>query len=389
MTSPTYDVIGIGLGGMGSAAAAHLARRGQRVLGVERFGRAHDRGSSHGETRMVRHAYFEHADYVPLLTRAYALWDELGETAGRPVLTRTGGLMIGAPDSAVVHGSVASAELWNIPHERLSAAETRARYPTVRIGEAEVAVFEPSAGFVSPEDVVDLHCAIAADAGATLRFDTRATSWRATPGGVAVTLGEEVVEAAQVVLAVGAWAPGFVPGLPVEMVVERHVQYWFPVSDEVAAQWQVHRHPVFMWEIEDGTQFYGFPLVDGRRPGVKGAFFRGGAVADPDRLDTFVAADEIAEMYRHVAPRLAGLGPDLLAGEPCLYTVTPDHQFIVDRHPEVPPALVVAGFSGHGFKFVPVIGQIVADLVIDGATELPIDAFSVDPDRRRREVLDA
>ncbi len=281
-----YDVIVLGLGGAGSAAAWHLARRGLRVLGLERFGPAHDRGSSHGGSRIVRQAYFEHPDYVPLLRRSFQLWDELAAAADEPLLRRTGIVVAGAPDSAVVAGTLHSARIWDLPHQVLDTSTLRQRFPTFTPAPDEIAVYEADAGWVPPERTVAAQLRLATRAGAALRFHTTVTGWHAGADGVRVSAGDQEWHADRLVVAPGAWAADLLPDLQVPLQVTRQVQHWFAPADPAAFV----DHPVFLWQLPDGTQFYGFPRTGPASEGVKVAIHRQGRPAHPDRLDRTVAA---------------------------------------------------------------------------------------------------
>ena len=376
-TASTFDVIILGLGGMGSAAAAHLAGRGQRVLGLEQFTPAHDRGASHGESRIIRQAYFEDPAYVPLLLRSYELWEELDRD--RPgTLTITGGLMIGRPESATVAGSVASARQWNLPYELLDATQLRRRFPALTPDDATVALYEPRAGFVRPEQTVLAHLDRAAAHGAQLHFDERVLSWRpdaTATDGVTVRTTKGDYTARSLVIAPGAWAPQVLPEFAHSLTVERQLLFWFaPVAG--IDRFRAPRFPVFVWEDPSGMQLYGFPAYGAASEGVKIAFFRDGAPADPDTLDREIHPAEVERMRDYLTGRIPTLAGPHLRGLACMYTTTPDENFLLARHPRHPQVTVAAGFSGHGFKFVPVVGEIIADLVIDGATRHPIDLFA-------------
>ena len=376
----SYDVVVLGLGGMGSAAAAHLAARGQRVLGLERFGPAHDRGSSHGGSRIIRQSYFEDPAYVPLLLRAYELWHALARDSGADVLRSTGGLYFGTADSGVVAGSLRSAREWDLPHEVLDAGAIRRRFPTLAPRDDEVGLYEEAAGFVRPEATVSAHLALAARSGAELRFGEPVESWTATPGGgVRVTTAAGSHEAGRLVVCPGAWAPSVLADLGVPLVVERQVQYWFQ-PDGGVGPYAPDRHPIYIHEAADGMQVYGFPAIDGPDGGAKVAFFRRGSiVADPAGLDRAVSPDDVAVMAGYLRTLLPTLPGRFLRADPCMYTTTADEHFVIARHPLHEQVAVACGFSGHGFKFVPVVGEILADLAIDGSTRHPIGLF--DPRR--------
>jgi sarcosine oxidase len=374
--SERFDVIVVGLGGMGSAAAAHLAGRGRRVLGLEQHWPAHDRGSSHGDSRVYRQAYFEHPDYVPLLLRAFDLWRELGERSGTELLTVTGGLMIGPPTSRTVAGSRESAETWGLPHALLDAGEIRARFPAFSPGPDEIALYEANAGFVRPEATVSAHLAVAAAAGADLRFEQRVTGWdAAAAGGVSVTTADATFHADRLVLSAGPWAGAVLAGLGLPLEVERQVQFWFrPPAG--TAPFEIGRFPVYVWDSTSGAQAYGFPLVGDAAEGVKVAFFRQGGPADPDHLRREVDPAEADPLRAFLRTRLAGLPGEVVRAVPCMYTNTPDEHFVLGLHPAHPQVALAAGFSGHGFKFVPVIGELLADLAIEGGTSADIGLFA-------------
>jgi len=372
--TPRYHLAVIGLGGVGSAVAWHVARRGRRVVGFEQFGAGHDRGSSHGQTRMVRQAYYEDPRYVPLLVRAYALWDELESLTGRPALVRTGGLMVGRPDGPVVAGTLASAERWGIPHQLLDADEVTRRFPTFRLGAGEVAVHEPSAGFVSPEATVSAHLDLAAAAGATLRFDTPVLGWDLDGGQIRVHTSTGPAVAERLAICAGPWSARLLGGIELPLAVERQVVHWF-VPRRHKAAFAVGRHPVYLWELAEGTELYGFPLLAGDTA-AKVAFFHDGRPADPDHLDRQVTASEADPLRAELADRLPDLAGRWRAGSACMYTSTPDQHFAIGPLPGTDGRVTVAaGFSGHGFKFVPVVGEIVADLVTTGASPLDLSLF--------------
>ena len=372
-----YDVIVIGLGGMGSAAAAHLAARGARVLGLERFGPAHDRGSSHGGSRIIRQAYFEDPAYVPLLRRAYELWEQLETDSGRDLMTITGGLYLGRPESPTVAGSLRAAQEWDLPHEVLAAAEIRRRFPTMTPADDEIGLYEAVAGFVRPEDTVTAHLELAGRKGADRRFEEPALEWGSDGHGVRVTTTSGSYEAGHLVICPGAWAPEILADLGLPLTVERQVMYWFQ-PDGGVGPFTPDRQPIW---IHGGAelQLYGFPAIDGPDGGLKAAFFRRGEVCTPETIDREVHAEEIAFVADHLRHLLPAMPGRLLNAVACMYTTTPDHHFVVATHPRHESVTVACGFSGHGFKFVPVIGEILADLALTGTTDHPIGLF--DPRR--------
>jgi sarcosine oxidase len=374
----SYDVIVVGLGGMGSAAAYHLAARGRRVLGLERHTPAHDQGSSHGGSRIIRQSYFEDPAYVPLLLRGYELWERLARDAGKDVITLTGGLYLGPPDSLTVAGSLRAAREWDLPHEVLEAADVSRRFETFAPPAGQVALYEDRAGFVRPELTVAAHLDLADRAGAELHFREPVRSWESTAGGVRVTTDAGSHEAGALVICPGAWAPELLADLGVPFTVERQVMHWFQPQGGVDP-FRADRHPIYIAEDAAGTQIYGFPAIDGPDGGAKIAFFRRGQVCTPQTIDRQVRAEEkeaMAAQARTVLPSLPG---QHLTAATCMYTNTPDEHFVLARHPGHAAVTVACGFSGHGFKFVPVVGEILADLATTGRTEHPIALF--DPAR--------
>jgi sarcosine oxidase len=376
----SYDVIVIGLGAFGSSAAYHLAARGQRVLGLERFTPAHARGSSHGGSRITRQSYFEDPAYVPLLLRAHELWERLAADSGRDLIRLCGGIYLGSPASETFAGALLAAREWSLPHEVLDASQVRRRFPSFTPGPDVVGLYEARAGFTRPEDTVAANLALADAAGADLRFETPVAEWTAADGGdgVSVRTADGIYHASRLVVCPGPWAPSLLADLDVPLRVERQVMYWFDADTSAFGG-----NPIFIWEAEDGVQFYGFPAIDGPGGGVKTAFHNTGGVAcDPDTIDRIVHPREVAAIQSYLAPRVPGLG-DLVRSATCMYTNTPDHHFVLTVHPEHPQVSVACGCSGHGFKFTPVIGEILADLAIDGSTAHPIGLF----DPRRPAIL--
>src|SRR5581483_10053769 len=275
----SYDAIVLGLGGMGSAAAYHLARRGRRVLGIEQFTSAHDRGSSHGRSRIIRQSYIEGPQYVPLLLRAYELWRELELQTGKELLRITGGLMIGRPESATVAGSLASAREHGLPHDVFGADALRRRYPLTPRDD-EVALFDPAAGALFPEQCILAHIGLAANYGADLRFETPVTGWRVAGDGVEVEAAGERFHADRLIVTAGAWSGKLLADLGLPLVVERNVLYWFwPRGENSVERFRSDQLPLFIWE-KPGHSFYGLPIL--REEGVKVGFHHSGIVANPD-----------------------------------------------------------------------------------------------------------
>ena len=374
--SERFDAIVIGLGGMGSATAYHLARRGQRVLGLEQFGALHEQGSSHGLTRIIRLAYHEDPSYVPLLRRSYELWHELERTAGEELLITTGSLEGGPAEGTTFRGALEAAELHDLPHEVLDAAELRGRYPAFAgFDPSTRVVFQPDGGFLLAERSVRAHLDAAAAAGADLRFETPVRRWESTPpGGVRVVTGAGAHEADRLLICAGAWASRMVPALDGLAVPERQVLAWLtPKRPELFAP---DRFPVFLIDVEEGS-YYGFPAHDGH--GLKvGWYHHFRERIDPDDPDRSTRPDDEAALRAFAERYLPdGAGPTEML-KACMFTNSPDEHFLIDRLPDAPQVSVAAGFSGHGYKFCSVVGEIMADLAVDGATRHDIGLFRLD-----------
>ncbi len=374
-----YDTIVIGLGGMGSATAYQLARRGKRVLGFEQYTSGHTLGSSHGESRIIRQAYFEGVEYVPLLLRAYELWQQLEQDAGcsGELLHITGGLMIGAAESATFAGSLHSATTHHLPHEVLELADLRRRFPLFQPQQPLLALYEHNAGVLHPERTVQTHNAQAQRFGADLHFAEPVQHWHAHPDGSGVTVQTTrgSYTANTLVISGGAWAARLLADLELPLVVERQVMYWVQPQGGAAA-FAAPNFPLFIAELSPDVQPYGFPAQDGPDGGVKVALFRDGPPCTPETLERNVAPTEFDRLRGYFAALIPALDAPLLRATACMYTTTPDEHFIVGLHPHHPQVAVAAGFSGHGYKFCSVMGEVLADLASAGSTHHPIELFA-------------
>ena len=366
-----YDVVVVGVGGMGSAALYHLARRGKRVLGLERFDLLHEQGSSHGLTRIIRLAYFEHPDYVPLLRRAYELWRALEAEAGEQLLHVTG---IVEGGNRILDGVLRSCEEHDIAHEVLNGAQIAERFPAYRLPPGMDVVHQPDGGFVVPERCIVAHVEGALSHGATLRAREQVLVWEQNENGVRVTTDRGVVEAASLVLTAGAWSQD-VARLPAGLVrgVRQSLAWLQPTRPEL---FEPGRMPVFNLAL-DSEHFYGFPAHG--IPGFKlGRYDHFGSGGDPDTIAREPTLQDEAPL-RAFAERYFpdGAGPTV-ALKTCLFEPSPDEHFLIDRHADSPSAVLAAGFSGHGYKFCSVVGEILADLAIDGSTAHDIGLFRLD-----------
>ena len=370
-----YDVIVVGVGGMGSATASHLADRGLDTLGLERYDVPHTKGSSHGITRIIRRAYYEHPSYIPLVERAYELWDDLAEATGRPVIHRTGSIDAGPEGDVVFEGSRESCEQHDIPHEVLTGAEVNERFPGYDIPADYRALYQEDGGFVVPEQAIVGHTELAQAAGAEIRAREGVKDWAETPdGGVRVWTDRGTYVADRLVLAAGAWNAKLTDALDGLAVPERQVLAWF--QPETPDRFEPDAFPVWNLSVPEG-RFYGLPVYD--VPGFKlGKYHHLDEQVDPDHYDTEPGpADELVlrDFTEKYFP--TGAGPTMRLAT-CMFTNSPDEHFILDTLPDHPQVAVGAGFSGHGFKFASAIGEVLADLAERGETDHPIDMFGLD-----------
>jgi len=367
-----FDVAVVGLGATGSAALMTLARRGIRAVGIERFTPGHDRGSSHGETRMIRLGYFEHPSYVPLLRRTYQLWRELEAAAGRTFMHTTGIVEIGPPAGELVAGTLAASRLHNLPHEVLDAAALMQRFPAFRVPEDTIGVFQPDGGYLDVEPSLAAMIALAQSAGAQVKSGETVRSVKPHGQGVRIETDRGTIDAGSAIVSAGAWLTKLLPDLPATLRVTRQVQAWFePDEPQLFAP---ERLPVFLLQYRQGVH-YGCPLAGGS--GLKIArHHHANETVDPDTVNRDVSATDEALIREAIAEHIPSANGRMLAAKTCLYTVTADHDFIIDRLPGAANVIVASPCSGHGFKFAPVLGEVLADLAIDGRTPHDISRFA-------------
>lgn len=369
------DVIVIGLGAMGSAAAANLAARGHRVRAFDRFTPPHAHGSSHGHSRIFRQAYWEDIRYVPLLFRARELWHVLERDSGKQLLHVTGGLMISPPNGQLAHRSAESARQFDLPHQVLSARELMQRWPVFRVDGDHIALFEHNAGYLVPELCIEQQLAQAAHSGAELHFNEPVLDWTASPSGtVAVRTERGNYESGHLVITTGPWAPQTLADLVLPLRVTRQSVFWFEPPEPIE---QFRSLPIYLFESSDSAPvLYGFPLIGPSAEGVKAAFHGSTEFCTPESVRREIRPEEELSMRARLANTLPSLAGRLLRAETCLYTMTPDENFILGAHPLHPSVFLAAGFSGHGFKFALVIGEVLADLVTDRRPSFDISMFS-------------
>jgi len=358
----TYDAIVLGVGGMGSAAVYHLARRGRKVLGIEQFGLAHEQGSSHGVNRIIRLAYAEDPRYVPLLRRTYELWRELEVHAREQLLFITGGVDVGPPEGRIVTGSLRSCIAHGLEHEVLNARELARRYPGYRLPDELVAVYQSQSGFVMSERAILAHVAIARDLGAEVHERERVVGWWPEGRGVAVRTGSYLYKADRLVITAGAWIGRAVPRLARVAVPQRQVLIWTqPLRSEYFA---LDAFPIFNMEAAEG-RFYGFPAYG--VPGFKfGKYHHRCEDTDPDRVNRNIDAEDERVLREGIQRYFPDANGPTLALKTCLFTNTKDEHFILDLHPEFEQVSIASPCSGHGYKFASVVGDIMADFAIEG-----------------------
>jgi len=371
MNKNHFDVVVLGAGGMGSATLFELARRGRRVLGLEQFDLVHKLGSSHGHTRVIRKAYYEHPNYVPLVLRAYERWYGLEQIAGRHLLTECGCLSLGLPGSEMMQGVQTAAREHRLPVEMLSAQDIRKRFPVFRFPEEYTGILEHEAGFLFVEDCVESHLKAAQKLGAKIHPLESVRAWQASGSGVEVVTDRDRYFAERLVITAGPWAGQLLAHWGKQLTVMRQTMQWYGTADD--RRFRRDRFPIYLAEVPDGV-FYGLPVIDAN--GHKIARHYGAPeLSDPAAIDRKVTPEDERSIRGFLNRHLPAVNGPRRRAEVCIYTLTPDRHFILDLHPEQPQVAIAAGFSGHGFKFSSVVGEIMADLVEKGKTALPIDMF--------------
>lgn len=362
--SKHYDAIVVGIGAMGSAALYHLAKRGKKCLGLERFDIPHDRGSSHGITRIIRLAYFEHPSYVPLLRRAYELWRDLETQAGAKLLHITGSIDAGPAGSNVFEGSRRSCEIHGLPHEIFTSAQLAKRFPGYRLAPDTMALLQPEGGFLVPEACVSAQVMQAQGLGAEVHAREKVLRWEPRKDGVEVVTETGRYSARRLVLSTGAWISEFVPQLREKAVPERQVLGWFQPA---RPEWfRPEVFPVFNLQVEEG-HYYGFPAFG--IPGFKiGLYHHRKERVNPDQIDRECHAEDEGVLRACGEKYFPDGCRSVLSMHTCMFTNTPDEHFVIDLLPGYPQVVVASPCSGHGFKFSSVVGEILADLAITGGT---------------------
>jgi len=375
-----FEVIVLGLGAMGSAIAYHLAAHGSNVLGLEKFSLNHTNGSSHGGTRIIRTAVFPQTSHVPLVQRAFELWSKLQAESGRDLMKLTGALLFGLPESPLITGCKASSREHQLPYHILSRQEVGNRFPIFQPDDNEVAFHEKNAGVLFPEECIQAHASLAEENGATLRFNEPVTRWEVRNGRVEVRTDTETYLADYAVFSPGAWLPSVVPELELPLQIERQTVFWFtPQQDQ--EQFTPNEMPAFDWQLKDGRFYYGTPNFGS---GVKVALHHGGELTTPDKIRRQVTEDDETPVKQFLRQHISSLDSPPVSSATCMYTNTPDDNFIIDFHPSHSNIVLVSACSGHGFKFSSAIGEVVQQMVQRGDTDLDISQFKAD--RFRGEI---
>ena len=368
-----YDAVVLGIGGVGSAALCHLASRGAKVLGIDQFQPPHDRGSSHGQTRIIRQAYFEHPDYTPLLLESYRLWSELEKQVQRQLYHEVGVLQVGPAEGEVVPGVLQAAEQHGLQVEQLKASEIERRWSGLRVPKHLTGVLEKRAGYLRLEECVKSHLAVAEQKGAELICSAKVNGWQdSDPIRIDTDQGDVLTK--KLIVTVGAWANEMLAEIGVEFEVRRKSLFWY--ETEADCYLAEKGFPGFLFELPAGV-FYGFPQID--EQGLKLADHAGGwVVDDPVKLDRKIDTKERRLTEEFLSDYFPFVGKVCTRHEVCMYTMSPDGHFVVDRYPQCKNICFAAGLSGHGFKFASVLGKALADLALEDGTSLPIEFLSLD-----------
>ena len=381
-----YDIIIVGLGAAGAATAYQAAKRGASVLGIDQYSPPHAMGSSHGDTRITRVAVGEGEQYVPLVRRSHQIWRDIEERTGEKLLVVTGGLIISSPArKATTHvpdffeKTLAAAKRFAVEHEMLGAADLRELFPQFNVSDNEVGYYEPGAGYVRPEACIRAQLALATEHGAKVHRNERVLSVADEGGVVSVRTGAAEYRSRSLVVAAGAWLPEFLePDTARHFSITRQVLCWFEVEAPIE-EYEAPNFPIWIWELQDRERvIYGFPAVDGAAGGIKIATEQYAESTSPQRVDRHVSDEEKRAMYRDlVLPYLPWVGERCINAVTCLYTATPDFNFVIDRHPRMLNVIIASPCSGHGFKHSAAVGEALAELALEGRSSADLAAFGL------------
>ncbi|MFQ5629450.1 MAG: N-methyl-L-tryptophan oxidase, partial [bacterium] len=365
----------LGAGGMGSATLCQLARRGVKGCGIEQFGPGHDRGSSHGESRIIRKAYFEHPDYVPLLNRSFDLWDVISQETRQELQVWNGLIVAGKPGSATIKGLESCYRKYELPHERWTTSETCKHFPQFEFSLDYDVFYDPFGGYLKVEQCVQANIELARKHGADIFFNEKILSWQANDSSVLVKTDRRELHAGALIITPGAWATSLLASIAIEVEIWRKVLVWYQSPDLDIFTPDIF--PTYYVEMDYGG-FYGFPVISEK--GFKAAeHLHANIISEPDKVERALLLEDEKPLLSFLADVFPSITePTRTAHQVCMYTKSPDDHFILGCHPEHKNVVIGAGFSGHGFKFAPVIGEILADLALNGETEHPIEFLKLD-----------
>ncbi|QQR55628.1 N-methyl-L-tryptophan oxidase [Candidatus Peregrinibacteria bacterium] len=380
----SFDVIVVGLGAMGSAAVCQLSKRGVKVLGLDQYSPPHTLGSTHGETRITRQAIGEGSEYVPLVLRSNEIWRELEKNSGQSLFTITGGLIVGDPSSVEsTHGTknfllqtIDVAKRFGISHEVLENEELKKRYPLFKFRDSEKGYYENGAGFLRPELCVEIQIGLAQKNGAELHMDEKVLEIKPEGAQVSIKTDKSEYKAGQLIVTAGPWISQLLPEFKDYFKVYRQVLYWFKVKDSMK-KYLSSTLPVYIFDLGGGDDIYGFPMIDEDEGTLKLACEDYLVTMTPEQVNREVGADEVARMYDLASQHILGLSEECVRTSTCLYTVTPDSKFVIDRHPTFKQVIVASPCSGHGFKSSAAIGEVLAELATVGKSSIDISDFSL------------
>ena len=369
-----YDCIVIGLGGMGSASLFELSSKGQNVLGIEQFDIGHDKGSSHGLSRIIRIAYWEGIEYVPLVLRAHDRWIELEKTYNEKLLNITGALDIGLESSETIAGSLKACEEFDIPHEIFTSTELSKKFPAYLLPEEYFSVFQKDGGFLVPESCIKMYVNESINNGADVKQNCKVLDWESDGNIVTVSTSDGNFKTKKLVITAGAWTGILQDEMSRFLTPERQVVSWFkPESPEY---YNSDQFPVFNMEVPEG-RYYGFPIH--HYEGIKiGRYGHLNENINPDSINREITDLDILTLRVPMEKYFQPTNPEPLFSQVCMFTNTPDEHFVLDYLPGNDNVFIASGFSGHGFKFASVIGELISDLMVDGATKFDLGLFSLD-----------
>jgi sarcosine oxidase len=371
--NPSYDIAVIGAGAMGSSTAYHLSKTGKKILVIDRFVPPHNFGSSHGQSRIIREAYFESPVYVPLVQEAYKLWRQLEKESNKKLLLQTGGLMLGAQDSKVVQGAVLSAKTYNLSYEYLDSNEIKKRFPGFAPADDTVGVYEKNAGILFPEECVETNLQLAKNSNVTFRYGEVVTRITHNNNKVEIITDKGKYTAAKLLVSAGAWLNELLPDLQLPLTITRQVLFWFKCTDENSTKFLPVNFPVYIWQPEKEKIFYGFPDLG---DGIKIAIGHGGKQTTPHTINRHITEEEINEMATLIK-NYFDVDASFNYAAVCMYTNTPDEDFIIDYHPADRNIIIASPCSGHGFKFSSAIGKLLCDMALEKTLSFDISVFNI------------